>query len=71
MTFLSLHLAKAVSGGRAVRAQPRTRAHVLVQLLRKRAVAQNVGAEELEGLLRDQILWALPIEFEPETLEAA
>ena len=30
-------------------------------LLRKRATAHNVGAEDLEALLRDQIRWALPM----------
>jgi hypothetical protein len=37
----------------------------LLTLLRKRAAAHNVGADELEKLLRDQIRWALPIEREP------
>ena len=37
-----------------------TRATLLVSLLNKRAVARNMGAEELEHLLRQQILWSLP-----------
>ena len=35
-------------------------------LLRKRAAAHNVGAEELEALLRDQILWSLPMQYDGE-----
>jgi hypothetical protein len=33
----------------------------LLTLLRKRAAAHNVGAEDLEAMLRDQIRWSLPI----------
>jgi hypothetical protein len=68
MTMLSLHLGKAVSRGRAEASAPKSRAEILVRLLRKRAVAHNVGAEELEDLLRAQIRWALPLH---DTQEAA
>lgn len=61
MTMLSLKLSRAVNGGRAEPPPPQDRASLLVTLLRKRAAAHNVGADELEAMLRDQIRWALPI----------
>jgi hypothetical protein len=60
VTSLSLRFAKAVAGGRQTPPLPATRERLLVSLLRKRAAAQNVGAVDLEQLLRAQILWALP-----------
>lgn len=60
MTALSIAFSKAVANGRKVVAAPMTRERVLVTLLRKRAAARNAGAEELESMLRQQILWALP-----------
>lgn len=71
MTLLSLRLSRALANGRAVRPEPSTRADLLHALLRKRAAAHNVGDEELEALLKDQILWALPIQREPEDSEPA
>ncbi|MCW3846542.1 hypothetical protein OF829_04775 [Sphingomonas sp. LB-2] len=65
MTKLSLQLSRALARGRAEPAPPPSRASLLATLLRKRAAAHNVGAEDLEKLLRDQIRWALPIEREP------
>lgn len=70
MTNLSLQLSRALARGRAEPSTPRTRADLLAMLLRKRAAAHNVGAEDLEALLRDQIRWALPIEKHPERLPA-
>jgi len=68
MTMLSLKLARALSGGRRD-PQPRPdRASLLVTLLRKRAAAHNVGADDLEAMLRDQIRWALPM-VEPDEEE--
>jgi len=61
MTMLSLRLSKALAKGRAAPARPQSREELLVTLLRKRAAAHNIGAEELETLLRDQIRWALPM----------
>jgi hypothetical protein len=61
MTMLSARFARALRKGRVVRA-PDTRAELLHALLRKRAAAHVTGDEELEGLLRDQIRWALPME---------
>ena len=61
MTMLSLKLSRALSGGRAEPPPPQDRASLLVTLLRKRAAAHNVGAEDLEAMLRDQIRWSLPI----------
>lgn len=68
MTLLSLKLSRAVQQGRCSAAPP-TRANLLASLLRKRAAAHNVGAEELEAMLRDQIRWSLPIERECESAE--
>jgi hypothetical protein len=63
MTMLSVKFARALAQGRhASRLALPTRAGLLASLLRKRAVAHNVGAEDLEAMLRDQIRWALPIE---------
>lgn len=61
MTVLSVKLSQAVSRGRRGERTPETRELLLAALLRKRATAHVVGAEELEALLRDQIRWALPI----------
>lgn len=59
--MLSLRLSRALSKGRAARAEPQSRANLLATLLRKRAAAHAAGAEELEALLRDQIRWSLPM----------
>ena len=59
--MLSLKLSRAVNRGRAEPAPPPNRASLLVTLLRKRAAAHNVGADDLEAMLRDQIRWALPM----------
>ncbi|MFW2850601.1 hypothetical protein ACM61V_01560 [Sphingomonas sp. TX0543] len=61
MSRLSLTLSRALEKGRAAR-PPVTRAGVLRALLRKRATAHGQGAEELEAMLREQILLSLPIE---------
>lgn len=61
MTALSVKLSKALARGRKARA-PDSRESVLAALLRKRATAHAVGAEDLEALLRDQIRWALPMQ---------
>lgn len=61
MTVLSVKLSRALSGGRRTTPPPSTRASLLATLLRKRATAHNVGAGDLEALLRDQIRWALPM----------
>ncbi len=61
MTMLSLTLSKALAKGRSTPPRPQSREELLVTLLRKRAAAHNVGAEDLETLLRDQIRWALPM----------
>ena len=69
MTLLSLKLSRAVQNGRRTVAPPPTRADLLVSLLRKRAAAHNVGAGELEAMLRDQIRWSLPIERAGEAVD--
>ena len=61
MTTLSVKLSRALSRGRKAPA-PDSRASLLAALLRKRATAHVVGADDLEALLRDQIRWALPMQ---------
>jgi hypothetical protein len=60
MSQLLLRLSRAVDNGRAASSAPSTREQLLVTLLNKRAAARNVGADELENMLRAQILWSLP-----------
>ena len=55
-------LSGLVSAGRAGKGIPGSRSEVLAALLRKRATAWRSGLSELEARLRNQILWALPIE---------
>lgn len=61
MTALSVHFSRALARGRKDKA-PDSRAALLAALLRKRATAQVVGADDLEALLREQIRWALPMQ---------
>lgn len=61
MTMLSVRFARTIQRGRAEPAPPPTRAGLLLSLLRKRAAAHNVGADDLEAMLRDQIRWSLPM----------
>ena len=61
MTMLSVKFSRTIQRGRAEPLPPPTRADLLFGLLRKRAAAHNVGAEELEAMLRDQIRWSLPM----------
>ena len=63
--MLSHRFSRALAQGRARSAEPPSRASLLATLLRKRATAHQLGAEELESLLRDQIRWSLPIIREP------
>jgi hypothetical protein len=48
---------------------PASRGEVLAALLRKRAAAWQSGFDDLEAKLRNQILWALPVE-KPDEPEA-
>lgn len=61
MSLLSVRLSRALEKGRAAPAEAPTRADLLHRLLKKRAAAHNVGADELEAMLRDQIRWSLPM----------
>lgn len=61
MPSMSFTLSKAVAAGRDPAVRTRTREAVLASLLSKRAAAHRAGLERQERLLRDQILWALPI----------
>lgn len=75
MSDLSFMLSRAVARGRAERGVPRSRAQILVSLLRKRAEAHRRGLRIHEQRLRDQITWSLPIHdgeerAEPEPAEA-
>jgi hypothetical protein len=69
MTWLSYKLSSALAKGR----QPRvlTREQILVDLLNKRAAARRAGLAELEGQLREQIRWALPLRTAREREAAA
>ena len=71
MSDLSFMLARAVSRGRAERGVPRSRAQILVSLLRKRAEAHRRGLRDHEQKLRDQITWSLPIQDGEERAEQA
>lgn len=62
MADLLFKLSRAVANGRAEKGVPKSRAEVLVALLRKRAEAHRQGLCDHERRLRDQIVWALPIE---------
>jgi len=66
MTDFSVRFAKALQSGRQLPKPADTRARLLVSLLNKRATARRIGADELEALLRQQILWALPTLDAPE-----
>ena len=68
MSLLSVKLTRALERGRSAPTAPRSRAELLRVLLRKRAAAHNAGAGDLEAMLRDQILWALPIQ-RPEAVD--
>lgn len=61
MASLSFTLAKAVQSGRGAASRARTREAVLVSLLRKRGAAHRAGMARQERLLRNQILWSLPV----------
>lgn len=61
MSNLSFSLSKAVAAGRDPSVRTRTREAVLVALLAKRAAAHRAGLHSQERLLREQILWALPV----------
>jgi hypothetical protein len=58
---LSFMLSRALARGRAQKGAPRSRAEILVALLRKRAEAHRQGLSDQERRLREQIKWALPI----------
>jgi len=74
MADLSFMLARALARGRADKGVPRSRAAILLALLRKRAEAHRQGLHVHEQKLRDQITWSLPIqdgEKRPEPADAA
>lgn len=62
MSLLSVRLSRALERGRVAPEARASRAELLRVLLRKRAAAHNAGAEDLEAMLRDQILWSLPMD---------
>ena len=68
MSLLSVRLSRAMEGGRSAPPPSRSRAELLRVLLRKRAAAHNAGADDLEAMLRGQILWALPMQ-RPESVD--
>jgi hypothetical protein len=70
MADLSFMLSRALARGRADHGVPKSRAEVLLSLLRKRATAHRLGQDAHEQRLRDQITWALPIETVDEPAES-
>jgi hypothetical protein len=58
MSILGAKFSKALASGRRGAIIPEA---ALYTLLKKRAVASNVGADDIERLLRAQILWAMPV----------
>jgi hypothetical protein len=61
MTDLSFMLSRAVARGRRDRGVPKSRQAILRGLLNKRAEAHRQGLHGQERMLREQILWALPL----------
>ena len=61
MTDLTFLLSRAVDKGRANRGVPKSRQAILRGLLNKRAEAQRQGLRDQERMLREQILWSLPV----------
>jgi len=61
MTDLTFMLSRAVDKGRANRGVPKSRQTILRGLLNKRAEAHRQGLHAQERMLREQILWALPV----------
>jgi hypothetical protein len=71
MANLSFKLSQALNRGRADKGVPKSRAEILLALLRKRAEAHRQGLDEQERSLRAQIKWSLPIEDGKEPPDAA
>jgi hypothetical protein len=61
MSLIGLRFAKALENGRRGPAPCLTRERVLVSLLAKRAMAAQLGADDMEAMLRSQIRWSLPM----------
>jgi hypothetical protein len=62
---LSFGLATALAKGRA-RGAHGSREKILAALLSKRAAAQRAGLTDQEAMLREQILWSLPLRQPPD-----
>ena len=62
MSRLSFTLSNALASGRRSRGRPGSREEVLARLLMKRAAAKRAGLKDLEAQLREQIMWALPVQ---------
>lgn len=71
MTALSVKFSQALARGRRGPRVADSRESLLAALLRKRATAHRIGADDLEALLRDQIRWALPIKQYPAVVRNA
>jgi hypothetical protein len=68
---MSHMLARAVDSGRSTRAHRRSREAILSALLAKRAAAHRAGLRRLERLLRNHILWGLPMRRPADESEGA
>jgi hypothetical protein len=71
MKKMSFQLSKAVASGRASNAAPESREVVLERLLRKRAAAHQAGLKDQERMLRNQIVWSLPLISPPDKTGSA
>lgn len=58
---IGFRFSMAVAAGRSAQTRRRTREAVLASLLAKRGAAHRAGLARQEQLLRNQILWSLPI----------
>lgn len=61
MSLIGIRFARALQSGRKDATASLTRERVLVSLLNKRAVAAQMGADDMEAMLRAQIRWSLPM----------
>lgn len=66
-----VRLSQAVGKGRRGWAERLTREKILEALLRKRAEAHRHGLSDEERMLREQILWSLPIQAPADAPEAS
>ena len=69
MSRMIYHFARAVANGRESKGAPTSREQLLFRLLHQRAEADRLKLVEQEKMLRNQILWSLPIRTPAEEVE--